>query len=133
MGTKADLVNADPSKREVAFDRCVDYAAEHLGDGKAASWIGMDACHEISARDDQGWPPPSLSVPAVWLMGLLPRWIGVDEVFQVIARKLVEKRTEIERERIYGPGHGGDFGTRDGIDSSGDRSSEKKKKAGACC
>jgi len=111
VGTKADLVNADPSKREVSFDRCVAYAAEHLGDSEDASWLGMDTCHEISARDDQ----------------------GIDEVFQVIARKLVERRAEIDHERIYGPGYAGEFGgRRGGVDAVGERGGEKKK-GGICC
>ncbi|KAG0132626.1 P-loop containing nucleoside triphosphate hydrolase protein [Tuber indicum] len=111
VGTKADLVNADPSKREVSFDRCVAYAAEHLGDSEDASWLGMDTCHEISARDDQ----------------------GIDEVFQVIARKLVERRAEIDHERIYGPGYAGEFGgRRGGVDAAGERGGEKKK-GGICC
>ncbi|PWW74014.1 ras-domain-containing protein [Tuber magnatum] len=110
VGTKADLVNADPSKREVSFDRCVAYAAEHLGDSEDASWLGMDTCHEISARDDQ----------------------GIDEVFQVIARKLVERRAEIDHERIYGPGCAGGFGGgRGGVDAAGERGGEKK--GGICC
>jgi hypothetical protein len=61
VGTKADLVYADPSKREVPFERCVAYAAEHLGDEEGRGWIGMDCCHEISARDDQGMLMYSLS------------------------------------------------------------------------
>ncbi|KAL7275805.1 Ras-like GTP-binding protein ryl2 [Rhizina undulata] len=104
VGTKADLVNADPSKREVPFERCVAYAAEHLGDDE--SWVGMDTCHEISARDDQ----------------------GVEEVFQVITRKLVERRAEIERERLYGPGGGPNGKERkDSLDAV---DAEKK---GKCC
>ena len=42
----------------------------------------MDCCHEVSAREDS----------------------GVDELFQVIARKLIERRADIERERLYGVG-----------------------------
>jgi GTPase SAR1 family protein len=80
VGTKTDLVQDDPSKREVPFERCLAYAGEHLSDGDE-SWVGMDACHEVSARDDD----------------------GVDELFQVITRKLVERRDDIERERLYGP------------------------------
>ncbi|RPA97811.1 ras-domain-containing protein [Choiromyces venosus 120613-1] len=79
VGTKADLVNAEPARREVAFEKCLAFAEEHLGEG--GGWGGWgDCCHEISARDDQ----------------------GVDEVFQVIARKLVERRADIERERAAG-------------------------------
>lgn len=81
VGTKTDLVNDDPSKREVPFERCLSYAGEHLSDSDE-SWVGMDCCHEVSAREDS----------------------GVDELFQVIARKLIERRADIERERLYGIG-----------------------------
>ncbi|KAK6341708.1 hypothetical protein TWF696_008775 [Orbilia brochopaga] len=75
-----DLVHDDPSKRQVPFERCLSYAGEHLSDSDE-SWVGMDCCHEVSAREDS----------------------GVDELFQVIARKLIERRADIERERLYGP------------------------------
>lgn len=112
VGTKADLVNADPSKREVPFERCVAYAAEHLGDNEGLGWAGMDTCHEISARDDT----------------------GVEEVFQVITRKLVERRHEIEMERLYGPGGGPQGGARGGGREPGvDATQEGEKKKGICC
>ncbi|KAI5848057.1 P-loop containing nucleoside triphosphate hydrolase protein [Tricharina praecox] len=117
VGTKADLVNADPSKREIPFERCVAYAAEHLGDNEGLGW--MDTCHEISARDDT----------------------GVDEVFHVIARKLVERRQEIENERLYGPaggnasnGGGGSGGGRGGArEGNVDAAQETERKKGMCC
>ncbi|KAF8453540.1 P-loop containing nucleoside triphosphate hydrolase protein [Terfezia claveryi] len=107
VGTKADLVYADPSKREVPFERCIAYAAEHLGDDDNQNCIGMDSCHEISSRDDQ----------------------GVDEVFQVITRKLVERRSEIERERLYGT-----MGDRGGAANGGVEAECKGiVKGGNCC
>ncbi|CAZ84299.1 unnamed protein product [Tuber melanosporum] len=119
VGTKADLVNAEPSRREVPFERCVSYAAEHLseeegfaiggGGGGGRGWGGMDCCHEISARDDQ----------------------GVDEVFQVIARKLVERRADIERERAFGSQ---DLYTRSrnaGVEPNA--AGAEKSKGGMCC
>lgn len=92
------------------FERCVAYAAEHLGDSEGPGWVGMDTCHEISARDDT----------------------GVDEVFQVIARKLVERRGAIEAERLYGPagGGGGGGGAGDRRTEDADPSSTKESK---CC
>ncbi|KAF3310700.1 hypothetical protein TWF173_009319 [Orbilia oligospora] len=81
VGTKTDVVNDDPSKREVPFERCLSYAGEHLSENDE-TWVGMDCCHEVSAREDS----------------------GVDELFQVIARKLIERRSDIERERLYGIG-----------------------------
>ncbi|ANB15220.1 Rab family GTPase YPT52 [Sugiyamaella lignohabitans] len=74
VGTKLDLVNADPSKREVPFETCVAYASKYLSSGGEDGFDGSEACHEISAKDDE----------------------GVEEVFEVITRKLIEKRRMIE-------------------------------------
>ncbi|KAL4977677.1 P-loop containing nucleoside triphosphate hydrolase protein [Aspergillus desertorum] len=112
VGTKSDIVADDPGRRRVPFERTIAYIAEQLypsrastppptatpaatpglartssttlgmsigmgpgGDSKRSSgfWgqdIGWDCCHEISAKDGE----------------------GVEEVFRVIARKLVEQR-----------------------------------------
>ncbi|KAF2191090.1 ras-domain-containing protein [Zopfia rhizophila CBS 207.26] len=110
VGTKSDIVAEDPSKRKVPFERCIAYVAENLypsqiqnsaptgssgwgsdsasgglGGGQSGGmaspqsnrssgfWgqdIGWDCCHEISAKDGE----------------------GVDEVFRVITRKLVEQQ-----------------------------------------
>ncbi|KAL4804075.1 P-loop containing nucleoside triphosphate hydrolase protein [Aspergillus unguis] len=137
VGTKSDIVNEDPSKRKVPFERTIAYIAEQLypsrastppptatpggtismsasavaspgpgatpmsGFGRMSSgtlhggilggglgvdskrssgfWgqdIGWDCCHEISAKDGE----------------------GIEEVFRVIARKLVEQRSKREAE-----------------------------------
>lgn len=98
VGTKSDVVAQDPSKRQVPFERCISYVAENLypstqaqngaptplptRSGGMASpqsnrssgfWgqdTGWDCCHEISAKDGE----------------------GVEEVFRVITRKLVEQQ-----------------------------------------
>lgn len=96
VGTKSDVVAQDPSLRRVPFERCLAYVAEHLHqvqplnaphvtaggssyvhtiDSKRSSgfWgqdIVWDCCHEISAKDGE----------------------GIEEVFRVITRKLVEQR-----------------------------------------
>lgn len=103
VGTKSDVVAQDPSQRKVPFERCIGYVAENLFsappmtststgvgisgvqslDSKRNSglWgqdIGWDCCHEISAKDGE----------------------GIEEVFRVITRKLVEdklKRAEQEQ------------------------------------
>lgn len=102
VGTKSDIVALDPSRRKVPFERTIAYVAEqlypsqastppptagygnittssslHSPDSKRSSgfWgqdIGWDCCHEISAKDGE----------------------GVEEVFRVIARKLVEQRNK---------------------------------------
>ncbi len=99
VGTKTDIVAEDPSKREVAFERTIAYIAEQIGgvsqtpppslrpgniqspDSKRSSgfWnqdIGWDSCHEVNARDGE----------------------GIEEVFRVIARKLVEQRNKKDAE-----------------------------------
>lgn len=106
VGTKSDVVAEDPPRRKVPFERCIAYVAENLYPthqngqaqaGQANGWaaapaayqnsgmaspqsnrssgfwgqdIGWDCCHEISAKDGE----------------------GVDEVFRVITRKLVEQQ-----------------------------------------
>ncbi|KAI2465484.1 ras-domain-containing protein [Annulohypoxylon bovei var. microspora] len=125
VGTKADIVARDPTKREVPFERCIAYVAENLAPGlgstppptaapsgltglppgpgasqssvaatPAASsaqeprspsskrssgfWgqeVGWDACHEISAESGE----------------------GVEEVFRVVTRKLVEQNRKMQQ------------------------------------
>ncbi|KAI0013119.1 putative ras-like GTP-binding protein [Xylariaceae sp. FL0662B] len=122
VGTKADIVARDPSRREVPFERCIAYVAENLapglgstppptatpmglpvalppGPGMSQSSIaassaqeprspsskrssgfwgqeaGWDACHEISAESGE----------------------GVEEVFRVVARKLVEQNRKMQQ------------------------------------
>jgi small GTP-binding protein len=106
VGTKSDVVAEDPSKRQVPFERCIAYVAENLypaaqgqtsvpnslsggmaspqSNRSSGFWgqeIGWDCCHEISAKDGE----------------------GVDEVFRVITRKLVEqqqKKLEEEQRQL---------------------------------
>ena len=116
VGTKSDIIAADPTKRKVPFERCITYVAEILYPAQAAQphsaqsngwgsvpatfqsgsmaspqsnrssgfWgqdLGWDCCHEISAKDGE----------------------GVDEVFRVITRKLVEqeqKKLEEEQRQL---------------------------------
>jgi hypothetical protein len=111
VGTKADIVAEDPSRRAIPFERCIAYVAENLytpqsqlpaTSGGGSSWnsggggretrdtggmaspqsnrssgfwgqdAGWDCCHEVSAKDGE----------------------GVEEVFRVITRKLVEQRNK---------------------------------------
>jgi small GTP-binding protein len=98
VGTKSDVVAQDPGQRKVPFERCIAYVAENLHtapihpvptiaasvallgqsvDSKRSSgfWgqeIGWDCCHEISSKDGE----------------------GIEEVFCVITRKLVEQRNK---------------------------------------
>ena len=96
VGTKSDVVAQDPGMRRVGFEKCIEFVAENLypekfepvvgsasdsgfksldGNSKRSSgfWgqdIGWDCCHEISASSGE----------------------GIDEVFRVITRKLVEQK-----------------------------------------
>lgn len=74
--------------------------------------------------------------PHSGIVRVLKKYIGVDEVFQVIARKLVERRAEIERVRGYAGG-GGEYGdsggTRDGMRIDASLDSNEKKGGGRCC
>jgi len=116
VGTKADIVARDPSRREVPFERCIAYVAENLAPGLSSTppptasplsivqshqhptatplpsaeprspsskrssgfWgqeVGWDACHEISAESGE----------------------GVEEVFRVVTRKLVEQNRKMQQ------------------------------------
>ena len=113
VGTKSDVVAEEPNLRRIPFERCIAYVAENLYrerivtppttvgaaksirslDSKRSSgfWgqdLGWDCCHEISAKDGE----------------------GIDEVFRVITRKLVEQRQkkadqEQAMENITTPGY----------------------------
>ena len=131
VGTMSDIVSLDPSRRRVPFERTIAYVAEQLypsqgstppptaGMGTPASnrssgfWgqdIGWDCCHEISAKDGE----------------------GIDEVFQVITRKLVEQRNKREAEQaqraISAAGGGGDGGGGPSYDTGSFRLSSHDNK-----
>ncbi|MCJ1306643.1 hypothetical protein MMC25_000286 [Agyrium rufum] len=151
VGTKSDVVAQDPGLRKIPFERCIAYVAEQLHPGHTSNnsppvsagslghsahhlhmhlhhqhqhqhqhqaagldskrnsgfWgqeIGWDTCHEISSKDGE----------------------GIDEVFQVITRKLVEERQrKIEREAALEAatpateGGGTGYFDRPGVDGTG--------------
>lgn len=98
VGTKSDVVASDPKKREVPFERCIEYVAEQLyaeivtpstasqqgpHSNRSSGFWGQehiwDCCHEISAKDGE----------------------GIDEVFRVITRKLVEQNGKrLEKQKM---------------------------------
>lgn len=134
VGTKADLVARDPSAREVPFERCIAYVAEHLHASSASPapsatpppsyaptsslWLsasaeprspgssskrssgfwgqeaGWDACHEVSAETGE----------------------GVEEVFRVVARKLVEQNLKMRRALLTATAAPGMPGYESGMD-----------------
>ncbi|KAI1848206.1 hypothetical protein JX265_011748 [Neoarthrinium moseri] len=151
VGTKADIVARDPTRREVPFERCIAYVAENLAPGQGNTppptatpggmatpgmsndlsglggmpaglgeprspsskrssgfWgqeVGWDACHEISAESGE----------------------GVEEVFRVVTRKLVEQNRKMQQALLAAvatpstPGfeHGMDGGYFDGLNARG--------------
>ena len=153
VGTKADIVARDPSKREVPFERCIAYVAENLAPGLSSTppptatplhahappqpqpqqylfhhhyphlsgilspspsaeprspsskrssgfWgqeVGWDACHEISAESGE----------------------GVDEVFRVVTRKLVEQNRKMQQALLAATATPGVDGMTPGLLGSG--------------
>ena len=145
VGTKADLVAREPHRREVPFERCIAYVAENLAPGLSSTppptaalageqtgyrlfagqaslaggidgarspsskrssgfWgqeVGWDCCHEVSAESGE----------------------GVEEVFRVITRKLVEQNRKIQEQLssavqtpgVGTPGFEGQGGYFDGV------------------
>jgi hypothetical protein len=147
VGTKADIVARDPSKREVPFERCIAYVAENLAPGvggtppPTATPLGMPGfLHDVPARTGPNTPgggggllglgigggggggqQPAAQVAA---SGVEPRspsskrssgfwgqevgWDacheisaesgeGVEEVFRVVTRKLVEQNRRMQQ------------------------------------
>ncbi|KAH6688014.1 putative ras-like GTP-binding protein [Plectosphaerella plurivora] len=164
VGTKADVVAREPSKREVPFERCIAYVAENLAPGMGSTppptatpsgmpplaavaegrhfagvhslgggygygnyssaipsgphgisaadaaqprspsskrssgfWgqeVGWDACHEISAESGE----------------------GVEEVFRVVTRKLVEQNRKMQQALLVATATPGTPGFENGMD-----------------
>lgn len=138
VGTKADIVARDPSARQVPFERCIAYVAENLAPGLGSTppptatphapasnsghpgysnsvsfpaveprspsskrssgfWaqeVGWDACHEISAENGE----------------------GVEEVFRVVTRKLVEQNRKMQQALLMATAIPGIPGYESGMD-----------------
>ncbi|KAK2606123.1 hypothetical protein QQS21_003518 [Conoideocrella luteorostrata] len=127
VGTKADIVARDPSSRQVPFERCIAYVAENLAPGVGSTppptttslnghgsmqnveprtpsskrssgfWgqeVGWDACHEISAENGE----------------------GVEEVFRVVARKLVDQNRKMQQALLLATATPGTPGFETGMD-----------------
>ncbi|KAK0287055.1 hypothetical protein LTR35_004525 [Friedmanniomyces endolithicus] len=119
VGTKSDVVAEDPRKREVPFERCISYVAEHLFPETIAlppqqthssppSSTTTQTTHALHHGRNRSPPVPTTSVTSphsnrssgFW--GQEALWDccheisakdgeGIDEVFRVITRKLVER------------------------------------------
>jgi small GTP-binding protein len=129
VGTKADIVSRDPSARQVPFERCIAYVADNLAPGiggtppptatplsgpssfpsapaeprspsskrSSGFWgqeVGWDACHEVSAETGE----------------------GIEEVFRVVARKLVDRNRKIQQALLLATATPNTPGYEDGMD-----------------
>lgn len=115
VGTKADMVAEDPTRRVIAFETCVAYAAENLYPPGATTPAPAAAQAATPGKANNGArarPPPSdqanIASPqsqrsSMGFWGLDLGWDschevsassgeGVEEVFRVITRRLVEQR-----------------------------------------
>lgn len=118
VGTKTDLVAAEPKRRQVPFEKCIGYVAEQLYPEAAAAAGVTKADGSMAGMGIFGSPPPAswdasrlhhgLASPqsnrSSGFWGSEAIWDcchevsskdgeGIDEVFRVITRKLVEQHT----------------------------------------
>lgn len=136
VGTKADIVTRDPSAREVPFERCIAYVAENLAPGlgstppPSASGLGLDASRSHSAFTTPGAAgeprsPSSKRSSGFW--GQEVGWDacheisaesgeGVDEVFRVVTRKLVERDRKMQLALLTATAKPGSPGYEAGMD-----------------
>jgi len=108
VGTKADIVAREPSKREVPFERCIAYVAENLAPGvgstppPTATPLGMPGYSAITPGPQSVEPRSPSSKRSSGFWGQEVGWDicheisaesgdGVEEVFRVVTRKLVEQ------------------------------------------
>ncbi|XXG94419.1 hypothetical protein Hte_000675 [Hypoxylon texense] len=133
VGTKADIVAREPSRREVPFERCIAYVAENLapglgstppptatpgglmglppGPGTSQSSVAATAAaaaHTPTASTSAPEPRSPSSKRSSGFWGQEIGWDaaheisaesgeGVEEVFRVVTRKLVEQNRKIQQ------------------------------------
>ena len=128
VGTKADTVVAEPEKRQVSFERCIEYAGEHLNyETMTPGWAKSGAGHESGVTAPLPTPYNSSNRSSgfwaqehVWDCAhevSAKDGEGVEEVFRVIARKLVEQHARkiehlmvLENMQLKGRTPGGEGG-----------------------
>lgn len=120
VGTKTDLVAAEPSRREVPFEKCIGYVAEQLyPEQVAATGCGRPDGAAAGLGAFGSFPPPAVTIAGTDGRNVLASpqsnrssgfwgseaiWDcchevsskdgeGIDEVFRVITRKLVDQHT----------------------------------------
>jgi small GTP-binding protein len=90
VGTKADVAKEWPEKREVGFEKCVNYVAEHLGGQHGAVTPGVPAVHSPTSNRSSGiWGQDGIWDCANEVSAKDGE--GIEEVFRVITRKLIEQ------------------------------------------
>ncbi|KAK7956097.1 uncharacterized protein PG986_005319 [Apiospora aurea] len=103
VGTKADIVAKEPARREVPFERCIAYVAENLAPGQGNTPPPTATPHRHDGiprpwrkpaqhgRREQCWPRRTAQ-PEYAESGE-----GVEEVFRVVTRKLVEQNRKMQQ------------------------------------
>lgn len=126
VGTKADLVAADPSRRQVPFERCIAYVAENLYPaqgstppptaGEGAFRHSRSASMGTSSKRNSGFWGQDVGWDCCHEISA-ESGEGVDEVFRVVTHKLVEQaRREEETESAMTSPYGEREGYFDGAD-----------------
>ncbi|KAK8090913.1 ras family domain-containing protein [Apiospora phragmitis] len=102
VGTKADIVAREPARREVPFERCIAYVAENLAPGQGntppptATPTGMTGfpgpgASQVSMGGTSSAGPGRTTQPDA------ESGEGVEEVFRVVTRKLVEQNRKMQQ------------------------------------
>lgn len=134
VGTKADIVARDPSARQVPFERCIAYVAENLAPGlgntpppTATTMTAMNGNMSLSSTSAVGEPRSPSSKRSSGFWGQEVGWDacheisaesgeGVEEVFRVVARKLVEQNRKMQQALLLATALPGTPGYIDGMD-----------------
>ncbi|KAG9255855.1 P-loop containing nucleoside triphosphate hydrolase protein [Emericellopsis atlantica] len=121
VGTKADIVAKDPSARQVPFERCIAYVAEHLAPGQGGTppptanatplygpggLMSTSPGGALAASSVDPHSPGSKRSSGFW--GQEVGWDacheisaesgeGVEEVFRVVTRKLVDQNRRLQQ------------------------------------
>jgi hypothetical protein len=137
VGTKADIVARDPSKREVPFERCIHYVAENLAPGAGCtppptatpsglpSFLGADSRQPSSVSPGEPRSPSSKRSSGFWTQDAgwdacheisAESGEGVEEVFRVVTRKLVEQNRHLKQALLMATATPGTPGYEAGMD-----------------
>lgn len=145
VGTKADIVARDPTARQIPFERCIAYVAENLASGlnssppptagatpaNATTPIGIPSAPIAAAFSSLGTPgmearsPSSKRSSGFWAQEAgwdacheisAESGEGVEEVFRVVTRKLVEQNRVLQQALLAATATPGTPGFEPGMD-----------------